>query len=317
MSTNRATDRPSDEKPAKKTKFSGVDGEGNESKPGSAKVGEPNKKRRFLFKMVLTANEVEGDTVFFPSELVLGHFPPPAERISREKLEFVDTKDNSWPMTLTYSPVERAFVITNKWDEFIRYHNLEVADVIKFYRPVNPQHGKDYLINYVRKVEVDDKSDSPDTDDEDLDMDLFGNLLFEMRLTPDDMRNRIAIPEEHVLNHFPEIKKPTDEPVTHDYYFTDDQNKDWCMKTMFNHELGGYVIMDGWESFVKQHKLKDMDVMGFYEPAHPSHAIHFILVIVTKEEAQNLWGHDADESDEEQRGMSESAGSNNQMEIDD
>ncbi|CAL5418859.1 unnamed protein product [Camellia sinensis] len=329
MSQNRNTHRGPHEKPGGKTKYSdacssnrtktGTDAEssdkmdvnGDESKSGmltekemiqnqgSSKVGESNKKKRFLFKMELTANDVNGDTLFFPYELVSSHFHP-AERISKEKLDFVDINKISC---------------------------LEVPDLIRFYRIVNPRQDKNFIINYVRFVvgvddesdtpETDDECDTPETDDEEPDEELVVDLMFRLRLEPKDMGNRIAIPDEHVLKHFPKMKKPTEETVAHDYYFTDDQNKDWCMKTMFNLSLDGYVIMDGWKGFVKEHKLKDRDVIWFYEPAQPSHTIHFLLVIVTKEEVENLWGDHADESDEEHGGMSESAGSNNQMEIDD
>ncbi|KAI7996384.1 AP2/ERF and B3 domain-containing transcription factor [Camellia lanceoleosa] len=344
MSQNRNTHRGPHEKPGEKTKYSdacssnrtktGTDAEssdkmdvhGDESKSGSSKVGESNKKKRFLFKMELTANDVNGDTLFFPYELVSSHFHP-AERISKEKLDFVDINKISWSMTLTYSPEDHRFVITSKWKEFIQFYSLEVPDLIRFYRIVNPQQDNNFIINYVRFVvdvddesdtpETDDECDTPETDDEEPDEDLVVDLMFKLRLEPKDMGNRIAIPDELVLKHFPKMKKPTEETVAHDYYFTDDQKKDWCMKTMFNLSLDGYVIMDGWKGFVKEHKLKDTDVIWFYEPAQPSHTIHFLLVIVTKEEVENLWGDHADESDEEQGGMSESAGSNNQMEIDD
>ncbi|CAL5418858.1 unnamed protein product [Camellia sinensis] len=335
MSQNRDTDRGPDEKPGKKTKYSdasssiptktGTDAQsfdminmhGDESKSGS-------KKRMFLFKMILTASDVEGGTLFFPSEVASGHFPSPAEQISQEKLEVYDTKGNIWIMTLKYSPVECAFVITTKWNEFINLHHLQAMDAVQFYKPINPQHDKHYLIKYIRNVEV-DESDY-ETDEEDIDLeDGIGNLMFELQLTPNDIRSRISIPEKQIVKHFPEIKKPGDEPGPRDYYFTDVKNTDWCMKTMFNQVLDGYVIVDGWTGFVNEHKLKAMDMIKLYRPAKPSHEIHFLVAIVREEEAgnkmtrtstaKNLWGDSAKEFDEEQGGSTES-GSDNDMDID-
>ena len=63
--------------------------------------------------------------------------------------------------------------------------------------------------------------------------------------------------------HFSALRIPVPSHKMERLYFTDARNKEWCLKFMFL--SGMYMIVDGWEGFVNQHKMDAGDAIRFYK----------------------------------------------------
>ncbi|CAL5440964.1 unnamed protein product [Camellia sinensis] len=182
-------------------------------------------------------------------------------KVYEKQIEITNTQNDDWYMTLTYNPVECTFMISIGWQGFIEWHKLEAMDVICFYRPVPRVHNNHFLIDYI-------KGEDAETD----------NIVQEFR---------IVISKEDIRIHFPAVKIPA---VTHKMerlYFTDTQNKDWCMKIIFSSQVDLYMIINGWGRFVKKHNLEAMDVIRFYKSFQPLHGWHFLIDCVKGEKAND------------------------------
>ncbi|CAL5440954.1 unnamed protein product [Camellia sinensis] len=94
--------------------------------------------------------------------------------------------------------------------------------------------------------------------------------------------NYLKLPKEEVRNHFCAIGIPPRRRLN----FTDARNKDWAKTIFYVKVLDAYIIMNGWEGFVKEHRLEDMDVIRFYKPVQPLHERHFLVKCVKREEAE-------------------------------
>ncbi|CAL5353433.1 unnamed protein product [Camellia sinensis] len=246
----------------------------------STKVGEFH-RGILLFEIKLSASDIELGRLAIPVERAMDYFSPLSiPKVYEEQIEITDTQKDDWYMTLTYDPVECTFMISIGWQGFVEWHELEAMDVIRFYRPVPRVHNNHFLIDYIKGQDAETNNIVQEFRQE--------NFLFQLQLTPTDVGYcRIIIPKEDVRTHFPAVKIPT---VTHKMerlYFTDTQNKDWCMKIIFSSQVDAYMIINGWGRFVKKHNLEAMDVIRFYKPVQPLHGWHFLIDCVKGEKAKD------------------------------
>ena len=88
---------------------------------------------------------------------------------------------------------------------FVNEYNLEEWDVIRFYKPVQPLHSQHFLIEFLKRgiyyfclcIE----SSNPNMVAANM-----GIFLFEVYLTCTDVKgDRLLIPVEQALNHFPPL----------------------------------------------------------------------------------------------------------------
>ncbi|KAG5567252.1 hypothetical protein RHGRI_002717 [Rhododendron griersonianum] len=237
-------------------------------------IGESELPNIFLFKLRLARS----NRLVVPVEFAADFFPSLSVGADAAKvLQITDYRDDEWNMSLTYYIEESVFMFTKGWAEFAAWHNLEAMDVIRFYRPeprLSPHH---YLILHERRQE--NLATTPEFRRE--------NFLFRIELNTADIGYcRLFIPGREVEIHFPAIKQIHGTRRKKEIAkFTDAGNKNWYMD-IIRYDAGSYMIMDGWDEFVKEHRLEAMDSIRFYKPVHPSHKKHFLVEIARKVEAE-------------------------------
>ncbi|THG12792.1 hypothetical protein TEA_009717 [Camellia sinensis var. sinensis] len=116
-------------------------------------------------------------------------------------------------------------------------------DVIFFYKTLSRLHDKHFIIEHVKRGEA-------ETDNNPTEFKLE-NFLFKQQLTSGYVSdNRLKLPKEEMINHFPAIEIPPGIRLN----FTDARNEDWTMTIFFAKVLDTYIILDGWEGFVNKHR---------------------------------------------------------------
>ncbi|CAL5424904.1 unnamed protein product [Camellia sinensis] len=231
----------------------------------------------FLFEVQLTRSDIEHERLSIPAGGALKYFPP-METVKpnyEQQIEIYDNEKEDWKMTLTYNHLEQAFVITSGWQGFVDWHELKPMDAIRFYRTFSHLQNPHFLIEFVIGEESKTNYLIHEFKQK--------NFLFELQLSPSDIGDGVLIvPEEEVRNHFHEINIPAGTNEVERMTFTDTQNVHWCMEILFD---GAYMLADGWDGFVKEHKLEAMDMIRFYKPVRPLHEKHFLIECVKREQA--------------------------------
>ncbi|GFY94943.1 hypothetical protein Acr_10g0003280 [Actinidia rufa] len=204
-----------------------------------------------------------------------------------------DSKDGDWPDNICLFerevPHSNRFLIPMLWPDFVNEYNLKPQDVISFYQPLPRLNTHHFAVEFIRR-----HRNLPEITE-------FrrGNFLFQLELSPSDVEYlRLFLPTGEVMRHFPAIQIPPRTRKAEIVKFADDQNKDWYMDVMrYNSET--YMIMVGWDGFVKEKDLKAMDVIWFYNPVEPSHEKHFLIVCVKTEDEANLAQSSCEKQEEE------------------
>ncbi|CAL5353434.1 unnamed protein product [Camellia sinensis] len=238
----------------------------------------------FLFELQLTPRDIQQGQLFIPVVKAANHFPPILTHPPNyeHQIEISDTQNRNWNMILVYHNMLGAFIIKKGWHRFVVGHGLEAMDVICFYKPLLRLHDKHFLIQHVKREES-ETDNRPEFKPE--------NFLFELRLTTSCAGDRwLVLPKEKVRNHFPALNNPAGRKLN----FTDARNKDWTMTFFFVKDLGVYMLIDGWEEFVKKHGLEAQDVIRFYKPVQPLHEGHLLIECVKKKDYEENAGKGGD-----------------------
>ncbi|KAL6978827.1 regulator of (H+)-ATPase in vacuolar membrane [Sarracenia purpurea var. burkii] len=107
----------------------------------------------FLFPLELTPSDIGYSRLFIPWKQVAIYFTDvrilPLSRV-KETMKFTDERSKDWYMDIILYNSDYYMVIEG-WVEFVKEHNLEAMNVIKFYKPVQPSHRKHFLIQCERK----------------------------------------------------------------------------------------------------------------------------------------------------------------------
>ncbi|CAL5427158.1 unnamed protein product [Camellia sinensis] len=162
-------------------------------------------RRIFLFELQLMLNDVEQGMLFIPEQRAAKHFPHQLTHIPyynyEHQIEVSNTQNQNWKMALVYNSLLRAFIIIRGWHRFVVSHGLEFMDVICFYKTLSHLHDKHFIIEHVKRGEVETNNNPPEFKPE--------NFLFEMQLTSGYVSdNWLKLPKEEVRNHFPTIEIP-------------------------------------------------------------------------------------------------------------
>ena len=88
------------------------------------------KRENSLFDVELNPPDVK--ELAAPYKTASAYFPPVPDRPSEIKIEVSDPLNKKWEMTVVFSTVFYAFVITNGWEDFCCWHNLKAYDGIYF-----------------------------------------------------------------------------------------------------------------------------------------------------------------------------------------
>ncbi|CAK9140919.1 unnamed protein product [Ilex paraguariensis] len=118
----------------------------NSAKPSKAKGS------RFLFGKALTLSDVKGRSpkLTIPRKDAV-HFPALETREKNSDqaiLQTVDDENESLEMELSISN-DQDYRITKGWTDFVKKHNLQVKDMVRFYRPARCKNNK-FLIKCER-----------------------------------------------------------------------------------------------------------------------------------------------------------------------
>ncbi|KAL6978822.1 hypothetical protein U1Q18_020490, partial [Sarracenia purpurea var. burkii] len=113
--------------------------------------GPEFRPENFLFRLELDSSDIGYRRIFIPKEEVTNHFPEiKVTRRNKMTMRFTDAQNKDWYMDIIlYNPY--SYMIIDGWSGFVKEHNLEAMDVIKFYKPVQPLHMKHFLIEYVKR----------------------------------------------------------------------------------------------------------------------------------------------------------------------
>ncbi|PSS14098.1 AP2/ERF and B3 domain-containing transcription repressor like [Actinidia chinensis var. chinensis] len=106
----------------------------------------------FLFRLELSLGDVGYKRLFIPTKDMRRHFPAiniPRRARKTEIMKFTDAHNKDWYMDVMRYNLE-LYMIIEGWDGFVEERNLKALDVIKFYNPVHPSHGKHFLIECVK-----------------------------------------------------------------------------------------------------------------------------------------------------------------------
>ncbi|XAR60939.1 hypothetical protein NMG60_11034491 [Bertholletia excelsa] len=221
-----------------------------------------------LFEVQMTEKDVKTDRLLIPAEDAADHFPllQNYDPKTTAEIEVTDTKDNDWVMTLSYHSTDHTFLVTNGWLKFFKRHRLVAKDWIRVHRPYPRKHHVHFLVECVKGR----RDQRPKFNEE--------RYLFKVELTETDvMHGRLVVPREEVKSHFPVINLPEGRHRVERMRWTDEMGKDWRMKIVYAEDLLGYMVLDGWEKFVKEHKLKAMDVVRFYRPQTTQNVRHALV----------------------------------------
>ncbi|GFY99394.1 hypothetical protein Acr_13g0007950 [Actinidia rufa] len=227
----------------------------------------------FLFETEVNCS----NRLLIPTERAKQHFPrfnTSATKGSNEPniLHLTIPQTKEWHMPIIHYDDEDAFMFTRLWPQFVKFHNLKTSDKIRFYKPYPCLHTNHYVVAFDRsKGNV---AQVPEFRSK--------NFLFQLKMTPGDVgHKRLFIHNDDVVSHFPLFYIPEKTRTVDIIKFTDAHNKDWYMDVM-QYDSDFYVIIEGWDGFVKERNLKAMEVIKFYEPVQRSHMRHFLIECVKK-----------------------------------
>ncbi|KAI8523280.1 hypothetical protein RHMOL_Rhmol13G0061000 [Rhododendron molle] len=111
--------------------------------------------QNLLFQLNFTNRANKGRLLSIPTEEVRNHFPAigiPSESVGKARLHFTGAQNNEWPVTITIlvpTPTTVHHMMTLS-DKFVTENNLEVGDLIEFYKPVQPLHSRHCLIKVAK-----------------------------------------------------------------------------------------------------------------------------------------------------------------------
>ncbi|XP_057468188.1 uncharacterized protein LOC130757463 [Actinidia eriantha] len=249
------------------------------------------KFRKFLFEIQLTPNDFEKGGLFIPVETALDFVPPITASLQRfyyEKIKIsTPSRTRAWSMAITYDPEECLFLINSRrWQQFAHRHGFKPSDIIRFFKPFPRVENTHFLIEHVKKADEEGTRSTvvvPEFKKK--------NFLFQKQLILYEVRNLnkrpLQLPKEEVKKHFSALRIPVPSHKMERLYFTDARNKEWCWKFMFL--SGTYMVVDGWEGFVNEHKVDAGDAIRFYKfvdnrKLHPER--HFLIQHVKKADVQ-------------------------------
>ncbi|XP_020585902.1 AP2/ERF and B3 domain-containing transcription factor At1g51120-like [Phalaenopsis equestris] len=88
-----------------------------------------------MFRVVLTSSDVERPGILtLPAEQAVQYFPPLTSETQHEFLQFYDRWQRLWVFQYCYSGSAGSYVLAGGWDSFLIDMQLEVNDVVVFYR---------------------------------------------------------------------------------------------------------------------------------------------------------------------------------------
>jgi len=212
--------------------------------------------------------------LIIPQKLAADFFPalPPLDGTVKEELLLLTIDGQTWKTKLIYYEDEAAFMVLRGWPNIVNHYFLKPQDLIGFYTPPARLHKNHFQIEY---------HEEPDWWSLDVPEFKPENFLFALRLTHQDVGYyRLVIPGHVVRTYFPAVRIPKPElpALKHEILrFTDARGKDWYMILVFAGDKDAYMIIDGWESFVRERRLGATDVIKFYKLDHPSHSKHFLV----------------------------------------
>ncbi|GFZ20104.1 hypothetical protein Acr_28g0008090 [Actinidia rufa] len=240
---------------------------GDSSNP--TRVGSNTKT--FLFEVHLILSDVESNRLFIPVEQALDHFPPLGDDRENyaESIQFTFPEDLNLVITVIYDNSEAGFVVeSNWWKRIVKFHKLEARDVVCFYRPSQPSQRYHYLVEFMKRDK--DSMILPEFKPE--------NFLFRLKLTESVITYlRLIVPTEDVRNHFPAVGIPSDTHGMERLYFTDAQDKDWCVQIMVYLRSCPIHMLILERPFAMEYNLEDGDEIRFYKPVQPLHSRHFLI----------------------------------------
>lgn len=162
-------------------------------------------------------------------------------------------------------------MILSGWQQFSTQYNLEPMDLVRIFEPVPRLHTQHFLIEVEKKhamVEV------PEFKEE--------NFLFQVELDRSDVEFRRVFLARDDVRNFPGVKMQRNSREKKIMRFTDAKCKDWYMN-IIRYSEEKYMVMDGWDEFVKERGLEAGDLVGFYMHGYPCHMKHYLVGIVRKE----------------------------------
>ncbi|KAF7121249.1 hypothetical protein RHSIM_Rhsim13G0097300 [Rhododendron simsii] len=229
----------------------------------------------FLFEMEVPKT----NRLVIPFELASTHFPPLDTRKPNEKqietLEFTDSQNHEWYMPIQYYGDERGFMILTGWQKFSTQYNLQPMDMIRILKPVPRLHTHHFIIEVEKKqgtVEI------PKFREE--------NFLFLIEMEQSDIKfKRVFLARDDVRN-FPGVKMQRNSREKKMMRFTDAKGKHWYMN-IIRYSEEKYMVIDGWDEFVKERGLEAGDLVVFFKHEHPCHRKHYLIGIVNKEKLEN------------------------------
>ncbi|KAG5514803.1 hypothetical protein RHGRI_035999 [Rhododendron griersonianum] len=255
------------------------------------KIQSPTRTREtFLFEQQLDSNDVERRQIRIPWEKAEKHFPPHTGLNFSHEVLVSDTRNESWTMRISDHRLKRQYGIEVGWPKFATKYNLEAMDVVRFYRPLNPNPSQKYhyliecrkstegntrrnekkaegiVIGKQKQTEVVHQKEPGKTD-----MKFNGyalKFLFQKELTRADVTQKfLRIPIEEAEKHFPPLVKKPDGSHKEEGIMVCDPRGWWrWMKIRFSGFLVGYVIAgEDWSEYVSKHELHQKDVIRFFK----------------------------------------------------
>ncbi|KAI8524086.1 hypothetical protein RHMOL_Rhmol13G0122100 [Rhododendron molle] len=229
----------------------------------------------FLFEMEVPCT----NRLVIPFELASAHFPHLDTLKLNEKqvetLEFTDSLNREWYMPIQYYRDEHGFMILSGWQKFSTQYNLQPLDLIRILKPVPRLHTHHFLIEVEKKqgaVEI------PAFREE--------NFLFQIELDQSDIEFRRVFLARDDVRNFPGVKMPRNNREKKIMRFTDAKCKHWYMN-IIRYSEEKYMVIDGWDEFVKERGLEAGDLVGFFKHEHPCHRKHYLIGILKKVDKQN------------------------------
>ncbi|KAI8524087.1 hypothetical protein RHMOL_Rhmol13G0122200 [Rhododendron molle] len=255
------------------------------NEPGSDSDFDPDSVEMDYFPDVVFLFEMEvpkTNRLVIPFELASTHFPPLHTRKPNEKqvetLEFTDSQNHEWYMPIQYYRDEHGFMILTGWQKFSTQYNLQPMDLIRILIPVPRLHTHHFLIEVEKKqgtVEI------PKFREE--------NFLFLIEVEQSDIEfKRVFLARDDVRN-FPGVEMQRNSREKKMMRFTDKKCKHWYMN-IIRYSEEKYMVIDGWDEFVKERGLEAGDLVVFFEHEHPCHWKHYLIGIVEKENKNYLLG---------------------------
>lgn len=236
-------------------------------------------REKFEFQWLVSEYNLNFGSMMLDEEIVRRHFravriPTRSGETPRhvERLYFTDAQNREWCMKITYH-ASGTYMID--WGEYVKEHNVEAGDVIRFYRPpfqrVQPLTSRHFLIEHLKRFGESNGTLLLTTPKPTQVFQFkLRKLLFQMRLTPSevDYQGRLSIPVEIALDYFqrflPRIdRKEQEETVIK--MTTDTCNWWWSTKIKYDPEECVFVIED-WQTFADQNNLRAKDVIRFHKP---------------------------------------------------